>query len=494
MVAFNQIPTDVRTPGVFVEVDPSQAEQGVFVAELRSVLIAQKLAAGNLAAGQVQSVTSHEAVVAAAGAGSMADRMAKRWFEVNPITPLDLVLLDDAGTGFAIKTLTFGGAISPGQIAVYIAGDRYVLTVTAGSTLNSVRDELSAIFNTPTNAQHNPNAPVTVSTSATEGQVVIVANNSGEVGNTIDVRVSHLSGEALPAGMTATVADSVAGTGNPSVASALAAIDGVQYDVILHPYTDSSNLGLLEANLEQRADAMQGIPGIAITGTVGVQTVLAAIGGARNSEFSTIFGFEVFPGVACERAASCAAAIARYGSSSPVRPFQTLSIPGFAPAQNQRFSQAERNLLLKDGISTTRVIDGDQVQIERAITTYQTNPAGGESTAFLNVNTMLTTSWFRKSVSQRLLARFPRHALASDSTTVPLAQGAEVATPKLVKGELVAWYQQAAELGFVEDVEGFIRNSVFERSATDPDRVDMLLAPNYVNQYRVSGLRLAFRL
>jgi phage tail sheath gpL-like len=62
------------------------------------------------------------------------------------------------------------------------------------------------------------------------------------------------------------------------------------------------------------------------------------------------------------------------GAIDPARPFQTLALPGvLPPAQADRFTRQERDLLLRDGISTFTVDQGGNVLIERVVTTYQTN-------------------------------------------------------------------------------------------------------------------------
>lgn len=50
-IPFNEISNDINTGGVFIEVDHSQAAQGVPVRPGRRLLIGQRLAAGTVLAG-----------------------------------------------------------------------------------------------------------------------------------------------------------------------------------------------------------------------------------------------------------------------------------------------------------------------------------------------------------------------------------------------------------------------------------------------------------
>ena len=485
--AFQQIPDALRVPGVFLEVDPSLAEVGIGAFPLRALIIAQKTAAGTLAVNTPERITSAEQGSALAGPGSIGSRLPAAWFNGNRSTELDLVLQDDDGAAVPnIETVTFGGAPAPGVLPIYVAGVRYQIDTSGALTATAT------LLETTINA--DPETPFVAATNPGQfEQVILTAKNGGEVGNSIDVRVAHLDGETIPSGLTVVIANTAVGAGNPDITAALAAIAGVQYDIIVHPYTDAANLTILETDLVSRADAMEAIPGQAFTGSAGVQGVLASLGDSRNSEFSTIIGMEVFPGVAVERAAQIAGLIAFHGGLDPARPFQTLELEGFAASAPARFTQAERNLLLFDGISTTKSDRVGAVQIERMITTYQTNAAGAPSAAFLDVNLMLLLAFFRKAFTARILQRFPRHKLAADGGTAPGPDTALV-TPKGYEAEAVSFYQQLIDLGICEDMAGFVANSTYAINPSDPNRVDAALAPNFVNQFRVAATLVQFRL
>lgn len=486
-IAFTEIPANLRVPGTYVEFDPSLAERGVGSFPLRGLIIGQKQG-GTLAALAVERITSPEQASALAGPGSIGSRMAAAWFQVNQATEVDLILLAAAGGATpAIKTITFGGGSAPGGLAVYIGGDRYFID-TSGATTATAAALVGAI-------DENPETPMVATINPGNlSQVILTARCAGEAGNQIDVRVAHLDGESIPSGLTVTIATSAAGAGNPTIATALSAVSDVHYDIIAHPFTDTTNLAALEADLAARETALRAQQGHAFTGFIGSQGVLAAMGDARNSRNSTIVGLEPFPGVSYERAAQVAALVAFHGSIDPVRPFQTLELSGYAPAVEDRFSVTERNLLLADGISTTVADRVGQVRIERLITTYQTNAAGAPSIAYLDVNTRLAQSFYRKAVTARVALRFPRHKLADDSANFTPGPSAKIVTPKVFMAELVGHYQELVNLGICEDLDGFVANSIVERDPGDPNRLNAALAPNFVNGLIVSAVLVQFRL
>lgn len=55
----------------------------------------------------------------------------------------------------------------------------------------------------------------------------------------------------------------------------------------------------------------------------------------------------------------------------------------------------------------------------------------------------------------------------------------------MIKGELLATYRQLERAGIVENYELFKQYLVVERDASDPNRLNTLFPPDYVNQLRV---------
>ena len=199
------------------------------------------------------------------------------------------------------------------------------------------------------------------------------------------------------------------------------------------------------------------------------------------------------PTLPAVRAAAVAALVAYYGNNDPARPFQTLTISGdLAPAQEDRLTLEERNLLLKAGIATTVTDAGGNVTIERMVTNYLATSSGAADTSYQDVNTLLTLSYLRYDFRSRILRKYPRHKLAGDTETI--APGQAVMTPKIGRAEAVAAFQDWQELGLVEDMAKFKAGLVCERNADDVNRLDWLITPDLVNQFRVAAVQIQFRL
>jgi phage tail sheath gpL-like len=177
----------------------------------------------------------------------------------------------------------------------------------------------------------------------------------------------------------------------------------------------------------------------------------------------------------------------------PARPRQTLVLPTvLAPALTDQWTQTERNTLLYSGISTFKVAMDGQCSIERLITTYALNAYGLPDTSYLDVETMRTIAYLRYTVRVRITSKYPRHKLANDGTVY--GPGQAIVTPKVLRGELIALFREWESAGLAEDIEQFKQDLVVERNASDPNRVDAVIPPNVVNQFRVFAGLVQFRL
>jgi phage tail sheath gpL-like len=103
---------------------------------------------------------------------------------------------------------------------------------------------------------------------------------------------------------------------------------------------------------------------------------------------------------------------------------------------------------------------------------------------------MLTLSFIRFDLRTHLLNRFPRHKLADDGTR--FAPGQAVVTPGKIRAEIIAKFRQWEEIALVENADQFKSDLIVERNGTDPNRVDILMPPDLINQLRVTAAQVQF--
>lgn len=486
-IDFNDIAADIRTPGGYVEIDSTRARRGLPDKTPRVLLVGNRLAAGTVAAAALTRVLSAAQARVQFGAASVLAQMAASFIAANTSADVWAVALDDdaGGTAATVTVTLTGPATAAGSVPLYVAGRSIPVAVASDQTATQVATAVAAAVNAA------DDVPMTAASAL--GVVTLTARNKGVAGSSIDVRVGYYRDDVMPAGLAAVVAAGVAGATDPDIADAIAAIGDEAFDIVAIAWAGAANLSALETELADRWGPTRQLDGLAFAGARGSQGTLAALGDSRNSRYLSIVGANASPTSPWEWAASVAGVVAHYGGIDPARPFQTLPLPGvMAPAPADRFTRAERELLLRDGISTFTVDQAGVVQLERVITTYQTDGFGAADTSWLDVNTPLTLSYMRWSWRQRMLAKFPRCKLASDGTLVGAGQA--IVTPKVCKAETIAWARDLASAGLLEEVDQFIADLVVERDGSDQSRLNVRMAPDIVNQARVFAAQIQFLL
>lgn len=488
-ISFDTIPGPgtLRKPGVYSEIDNSQAVRGPQSIQYRRLILGQKLSAGTATAEQLVRVTSGAQADTLFGSGSMLAGMVRAALAQDTYTELQVMpVIDNAAGVAATGTIVFGGAATAsGTLSLMIAGRSVDVTVLSGDAPAAVATATAAAITAATDL------PVTA--SAATSTVTLTAKHKGEVGNTLDVRANYFSGLATPAGLTVTITALAGGTGNPNLANAMAALGDQWFHTWAMPYTDSANLLIVKNELASRFAWDREIEGHAFAAARGTQGSLGTLGDSHNSPHLVITMANDEPMPAYEKAAELMAIAAYYLSIDPARPVQNLPYKWcLPPAAADQFTNEERNLLLFDGIATSKVDASGVMQVERIITTYKTSSAGAPDTSYLDSETLFTLMFIRHDWRDYILRKYPRHKLADDGTRYGAGQA--VVTPVVMKAEAIAKFREWEELGLVENIDDFKANLIAERNVSDPNRLDMLLPPDLVNQLRIVGNKIQFRL
>lgn len=485
-IPFNRIPGSIRVPGVYTEIDNSRALTGAQLLQYRRLIIGTMLATATLTPGVPVQVVSVAQAEGLAGAGSVLAGMAAAALEQDNFTELFMLPLADPASGAAATaTLTVTGpATAGGTLALYVAGRKLSVGVMSSDTATAVATAIVTAITA------NKALPVTASAAA--GVVTLTAKNKGETGNSLDARLNYY-GESTPAGVTVAATAFTGGTGNPDLADALDTLGDQWFQVWATAYTDTANLGLLENEQTSRWGPLRAVEGHVFGAVKGTLSALGTIGNGRNSEHLTLVQAEAEPMPAYEKAAETAAIAAFSAANDPARPIQNLSyLWCLPPAEFQRFTIQERQVLLFDGIATTKVTTAGVMQAERFITTYKTNEAGGSDVSYLDSETLFTLLYLRHDWEDLLRRKYPRAKLADDGNRFGSGQETVIVTPRTMKAEMVAWATSMQVIGLIENIESFKAASFAERNTADRNRMDNLLVPDLVNQLRVIGNKIQF--
>lgn len=490
-ISFNRIPDNLRLRLYWAEMDPSRA--GTFTNNRRILILGH--GTGTVADNTLTRLGSISGQSRAAqGRGSMLERMSVALRKANGFDDAWYVDVPEPSSGVkASGTIEVtAAATAAGTLYLYIAGQKVAIAIASGDTAAQIATKI----NTAINAAADLPVTSTVSTAT----VTMTCRWKGITGNDIDVRVNYLGNlgsEALPAGVAMTITAMASGTGVPDLTDALAAIGDEEFETIVHCWTDTATLNAIDAAWGHGDDGRWGwlkqLYGHVWSMRKGTFGDLGTFGDARNGGEQTTWGYYGSPTPPWEISAAAAGVVHRALMNDPARPLGTLEVPGVLPAAPaDRFTASEKNALLWDGISVFDETADGRIVISQVVTHYQRNAYGLDDNALLKVNTKATYAYVMRSQRFHIVQRFPRHKIANDGTR--FGAGQAITTPTGIKAEIYAHYVAMENLGLVENAAQAMKNTIVERNATNPDRVDVLYAPDFVNQLDVFAVIAQFRL
>lgn len=501
-VSFERIPSNIRVPLFYVEVSARQASY--FAQNQVGLLFGPMLATGIATPLEPVLVTAFDDAVGLFGAGSILADMVKVYRRNDSMGELWCIGHLDA-TGSAPATGRYpvtGPATGAGSIYGYIASDRYVTNVPAGATAAQIVQLMCDTVNA------DPFCMVTAAPDAIDPATwVTTAKNAGVIGDDISITVNLggiAAGERLPPGVAIGGGPMQNGVGEPPMADIINAMGDDEYDFIGSPYHDTVSLDALDElmnDLTGRWSWDRQIYGGVFTAKTGTAQELIDFGRGnaaagttgRNGPHVHILGYARSATPPWRRAAALTAQAASALRIDPARPLQTLPLVGpRAPARGTGFRISDKNSLLYSGISVEMADTTGQVRLQRVVSTYQRNAWNQPDPSWLDVQTSYTLMFVIRFLRQRLLQKFPRHKLADDGT--PFGPGQAVATPGIIRTELVAAYSELIDMGLVENMAAFKQHLIVERNANDPNRVDILFPPDLINQLRILAMLVEFRL
>lgn len=485
-VQLNTIPPTIFTPGVYVEIDNSQAIQGASVQRHVALLIGLRRSTGTIAAGVVTPITGAPQGGEYFGRGSQLAAMITAWKAANPNTEVYAIGLDEeAGGTKATSTLTVTGtATEDGTIAFLWGGRRRSISVSKGDGEDDIAAAIKAGDDDDGDSQ---------TTSAVADNVVTAsARHKGAYGNGLSIVKNYYAGEKLPAGVSLTITAFASGATDPDVADVIAALGGdTQYHTIVMGWTTDANMDAIEEEMASRWSALRAIEGAVFACFRGNYAASQTYGNARNSPFSTVLASGLSPTPPWENAAIYAAVCAAATAADPSAPLQYSRLPGIiAPLEADRFIRSERDLLLADGMATVLINDAGQVTLERARLTYQTSPQNVEDPSYRDLETIRTLAYLRYDYRVYLLLMFGKAKIADDDTDFD--PGQLVCTPLVLRAAIIARYELWERAGLVENTDTFKEQLIVQRDPNDTGRMLVFHPPDLVNQLRVVGTKMAF--
>jgi phage tail sheath gpL-like len=467
-VDFNEILYDRLEPGTFVEVRPNYAGIGILPYPRRTLLMAPIVAlpafgcVGTAIPGRLHQITRPDDGARLFGQGSPGDLMVRARLAANRATPLYAMGVTIAAPTYDTWTIAFSGTGS-GTVPFWMGGRRYPVEITAGMTpaqmLAATLARIVATRDGPMVAWNGTNL-INVSTKA-----------PGVLGADLAPRIGYYPGENVPAGITVTITRTITATAEPDIRAAFfdAIVDEWFTDFIC-PWSSPATLAILETELAARYRAMGKKDGHAYTAFSGTFGQATARLDTVNSAFVSALCVTNPMSPPYEIAASLEGICSFHLNNDPARQLRGLVLPGILPpAVIDRFTEDERDLLLRAGCSTWTA-QGDDMVLSRVITTAHATSLGIPDRAWMDIMVPQTLSRIRYDWATYVGLTYPRNKLAPDDSLAARISDA-VVTPKRMHGAWAARCNLYAERAWIVDHERTVQESRFEIDRSDRNKM-----------------------
>lgn len=460
----NLLSLNFLVPFVAAKVDFSRAIRGLRGMPRRLLLVGHKLAAGSATVNLIQTVSSEADAVALYGEGSLLVAMwraAKANADLG--LPIDVIAIATGGAAVAASsTLVLtnaAGAVAPlqasGELMLYIGGQRVSVGVTTADTQATAATKLINAINAI------PSLPVTAAATANTNEVALTCRWAGPTGNDIDLRATYYLDDRLPKGLTITTPAMANGAVSPDVTPVIAAMAGYRATEIVCPFTDSTNLGLLEAELAARwlANNMQdGALVNCVRGTEGSVTGFLASRNSPHVHTITVTKDATSP---WETAAMAGAAIESQAAIDPAIPATGIVLLGYkGPSQGNHWTVDQLNNLLVAGGCPLEIASDYTGALLRTVTNYTQTSGGAADRSMAELCWLKTMSYYRWFHVTEFQTKYRGFKLAQ-YITEPIP-GQKIMTAELGEEIMLGLYKLFMDAGLCQNMAHYQDTLVVE--------------------------------
>ncbi len=457
----NLLSLSFLVPFVAAENNFTRAIRGLRGMPRRLLLIGHKLAAGTQANNAILTVSTEGDAIAAFGEGSLLVlmwRAAKANADLG--LPIDCIGIAQGGSAVAANTtivITNTGAnlLYSGEVMLYIGGVRISTGVTTADTPATVAGKLIAAVNA------NIKLPVVATTTSNAYEVKLTCRWGGPTGNDIDVRSVYYADDVLPVGLTVTIPAMASGAVSPDVTPVIAAMNQYRATEIVCPFTDSTNMGILEAEMATRwlANNMQdGAIATCFRGTESANTTWLS---SRNSPHVHTITVTKDVTNTFETAAMAAAVIESQAAIDPAVPLTNALLIGYmGPTQGNQWTVDQLNNMLTAGGSPLFTNPDYTGALSRMVTNYTQTTQGAADRSMAELAWIKTMSYYRWFHVTEFQTKYFGFKLAQYITD-PIP-GQKIMTAQLGEEIMIGLYKQFMDVGLTQNMDYYRTTLVVE--------------------------------
>ena len=480
--SFNQIPGSGLAAPIFAfEVNSG----GQYETTTRMHLFGYKTAAGILASNTPTPVASQADADLLAGPGSMLREMFRVAVANAPAQPIWLTAIDDPGTAKAAWALTLGTPVA-GQGTLEICGLPLAFAVNSGDSATTVAANIAATINAFYDSLTGAMLPVTA--AAATNVVTLTARHAGIVMNDVDIYSPPVPSNAFSGAGILTIAQSVSGTGTPSLSAALAALGDDKADFVVAPFGDSTTISAIAATFGDASGRWSwsrqtyGAYWFPVSGNYAAR-ITAGLALPNTRQMVPVGRPAASPTPSWVWIAERCAVEAPWLSditTGNVSRNQTGRATLFSRPPRDRSlwdNFTARNQLILAGVSTYRVGPSGNVAVDKTVTAYKVNAAGNPDTVFRDVQSIYQVGLGLPYIRAVLHQEHGNKALA-DSNPGSLDA---ISTCSDIKATLIHAYETLCAQGVFENADFFAGHVVVKRNAQNPARADSYCPMDRVN-------------
>lgn len=468
-ISFNTIPSNTAASAVLIESENVRRNASVRILPQKVLLVGTFNSGYTPTIGTVKRISTLNSARALFGRGSLLSCMAESFFNNNLATEVYCLPLAEAdGSVAATGTITVNSAVTTaGMYSLYIAGHLLNVKASKGDTAEDIALAIKNAINAA--------ADLPVSATVSDEVVTLTAKFKGSAGN-INVAQNLADGDAdkSPVGGSLTIVPLTGGTGDPSLASALASLGDAFYTFIVTPWGDSTALGNLADVGNTRAGYAVKRPFVGLSGFNGSKADYLTLVTALNSPWLCVMPVFNSPTPGYEIASATAGRMSLSNDAEPGRPCKTLTLTGVKAGSGENLIYAEKDEFVKAGGSYTVITENAAVQLGDCITTYTTNSQGVEDadTSYRYVSTICKLQAKIYSLDSLFLSSpFDRAVIVDNATTSPLAFAL---SPNAVKGFLIKLIDEVwVPMAWTKDRDAVVAGLVVEINKANPARMDV---------------------
>lgn len=478
-MALDIISTSFIVPGTYIKNTTAQKISAPPSRPTKVVLVGQRLSSGSIAALIPKRVVSDFEPESFWGRGSQLADMFYAYRQINRVTETWGVALDDDGAAVQAEfELTFTGTTTAAGTWHLLIGEKTLnVGVAKGSTPTATAAAVAAAINARTEL------PVTA--VAALGVVTATVRWAGESGNDMKFTVNYLPGQESPAGQTLAIANSVAGATNPDLADALAVLGGEQWNILVVPYADVTNVAALETFLESASDPIIAREGQAHLAYQDVYADMITYGNNRNSMFTTFFPAAKMPTptwiVASQHAAIDAA------EKDPSANLAGRKMPlVLAPKQEDRYDQFEWNALMLAGFSHYTIAPDNTVLVSEPRTMYKKTDQNVVDDKWTPHHKVKTASYIRFFLRYWYTTRWADAKLADDD--VALNPAHKIMQPRIGRAEDFMALKVLQSAGMVVNVDKYKDEFEAYRNQQNLQRLDHKIPVQIIDHLKQTAI------